>query len=95
MGGQPWGNGHMNTYVQYPKLKKHVNCIVYGAGVAKNWKNREWRMLACTYKGGNFTNSVNGQETRNVRASGADGGTDTFFPARHDGKRFGSIQSFW
>ena len=32
-------------------------------------------------------------ETRNVRASGADGGTDTFFPARHDGKRFGSIQS--
>lgn len=62
MGGQPWGNGHMNTYVQYPKLKKHVNCIVYGAGVAKNWKNREWRMLACTYKGGNFTNSVNGRK---------------------------------
>ena len=43
-------------------LGKPNQAIVYGAGVAKNWKNREWRMLACTYKGGNFTNSVNGRK---------------------------------
>ena len=46
MGGQPWGHGHMNTYVQYSPAKfKHVNCIVYGAGQTGKWKNGEWRML--------------------------------------------------
>lgn len=57
--GQPWGHGHINTYVL--NGTKHVNCIVFGGG--KNWKNGEWRMIACTYSGGNISCSVNAGRT--------------------------------
>ncbi|OQA83597.1 MAG: hypothetical protein BWY31_02826 [Lentisphaerae bacterium ADurb.Bin242] len=64
MGGQPWGAGHMNTYVQYqPSAIKHVNCVMYDRGRVSGWKNGEWRMLASTWKPGTFTNSVNGSKS--------------------------------
>jgi len=64
MGGQPWGAGHMNTYVQYhPNTIKHVSCIFYDVGKVQNWKNGEWRMLVSTWKPGSITNSVNGKKS--------------------------------
>lgn len=59
MSGQPWGHGHINTYVQYqPFSIPHVNCVVFNSAITSKWKNGTWKMIAVTWGAGNFSTSV-------------------------------------
>ncbi len=66
MGGQPWGHGHFNTYVQYSGKIPHVNCLNYDRARAAEWEKKEWRMLAVTWGNGNFTTSINGMPSKSA-----------------------------
>lgn len=80
MKGQPWGHGHINNYVQYrPAAIKHVNCIRFNAGKTAAWPSGEWRMFACTWKPGTFTNSVNGTPSVSSNLLKMTSGTTRFF----------------
>ncbi len=64
MGGQPWGQGHLNTYIQYDAGRGGAkSCVIYGAANAAKWPNGEWRMLAVTWGAGSITNSINGKKS--------------------------------
>jgi len=80
MKGQPWGHGHINNYVQYrPASIRHVNCIRFTAGKTADWPRGEWRMFACTWKPGSFTNSVNGTPSVSSNLVKMTSGTTRFF----------------
>lgn len=59
VGGQPWGRGHMNSYVQYFG-KKHVNCCIYDSMKTEDWKPGDWKLLTVVWKPGSIASSVNG-----------------------------------
>ncbi|MBR2427425.1 MAG: hypothetical protein IKB16_11880 [Lentisphaeria bacterium] len=87
MGGQPWGHGHFNTYVQYmakPRIK-HVNCVTYNKGRTSTWKNGTWKMIAVTWSGGKFAVSIDGELSRSSALNKLMTGKTNFFILESNG----------
>ena len=55
--------GHLNTYVLFPRLKKHTNCIIWNRGMVEQWPAGEWHMFAVTWGNGTITYSVDGKKS--------------------------------
>lgn len=63
MPNQPWKKGHLNAYVQYPRLKKVTSCIIWNQGMVYQWPAGEWHMFVVTWGNGTITYSVDGQKS--------------------------------
>lgn len=63
MSHQPWNKGHLNAYVQYPKLKKVTSCIIWNRGMVEQWPAGQWHMFVVTWGNGTITYSVDGKKS--------------------------------
>ena len=63
MPNQPWKKGHLNAYVQYPRLKKVTSCIIWNRGMVYQWPAGEWHMFVVTWGNGTISYSVDGKKS--------------------------------
>ncbi|MBE6404495.1 MAG: LamG domain-containing protein [Lentisphaerae bacterium] len=63
MPNQPWKKGHLNAYVQYPRLKKVTSCILWNQGMVYQWPAGQWHMFVVTWGNGTISYSVDGKKS--------------------------------